>query len=150
MFEDLHLVFVGDGPDEAYLRRMADNAQRSDATHFLPPRTAAAACLAQADVCWVPSVRGGGTQAALEAMLAARPVIVCQVPSLDGLIVNGVSGFYVPPDDKVNMARRTRQILLEPGLAQELGVQARRRALQHFSARAFVERCQRTYLEAAG
>ena len=101
IFEDLHLVFVGDGPDETHLRQMARNLRRDDATHFLQPCRDAAACLAQADVCWVPSVRGGGTQATLEAMLAGRAVIACQVPSLDGLIVDGQSGFCIPPDDKV-------------------------------------------------
>ena len=150
VFEDLHLIFVGDGPDEAYLRQMAQNLRRTDAVHFLPPRAGAAACPAEADVSWVPSLRGGGTQATLEAMLAGRPVIACQVPSLAGLIVDGQSGFCIAPDDKVNLARRTRQLLLDPVLARQLGAQARERALQHFSAKSFVERCQRTYLEAAG
>ena len=36
-FEDLHLVFVGDGPDEAYLRRMADNARRPMRPTFCRP-----------------------------------------------------------------------------------------------------------------
>jgi glycosyltransferase involved in cell wall biosynthesis len=152
VFDDLHLIFVGDGPDEGYLRQIARNARRDYAIHFLQLRAgqSTASYLAQADVCWIPSLRGGGTQAALEAMLAGRPVIASHVPSLDGLIVDGHSGFVIPPDDRVSLARRTRQILVDTGLAESLGTQARRRALQHFSAQSFVERCQRTYLEAAG
>jgi glycosyltransferase involved in cell wall biosynthesis len=150
IFEDLQLIFVGDGPDEAYLRQMARNVRRDDATHFLPPRPGAAGSMAQADVCWIPSVRGGGTQATLEAMLARRPVIACQVPSLDGLIVDGESGYCIPADDKVSMARRTRQILLDPGLGRRLGSQARERVLQHFGAGQFVERCQRIYQQVNG
>ena len=34
VFEDLHLVLVGDGPDEPYLRKMAHDLKCSDATHI--------------------------------------------------------------------------------------------------------------------
>ena len=95
-------------------------------------------------------MRGGGIQVLLEAMLAERPIVATQVPSLEGLIIDGQSGFCTPPDDKVSMARRTRQILLDPALGQQLSAQACKRALEHFSARLFIERYQQTYLAAAG
>ena len=105
--------------------------------------------LADAYVCWIPSRRGGGTQATLEAMLAGRPIVACGVPNLHGLLVDGQSGFVVAPGDKVNLARRTRQILLDTELASRLGDEARQRALHLFAARHFVQRCRRMYLEVA-
>ncbi len=149
LFPDLRLDLVGDGPDRPELERMVENLEVQDVTHFVGTQADVAQCLARADVCWIPSLTGGGTQTALEAMLLGRPVVASQVPSLHGLIADGVSGFCVPPGDKVSLARRTRQIFLEPALAEHLGAQARRRVLDHFSARLFVERCQRTYAEVA-
>jgi len=149
IFEDAHLVFAGDGSDRPGLEKMARDAGCDHLTHFVDPAEGVADCLAQADICWIPSRRGGGGQTTLEAMLASIPVVACQVPSLHGLIIDGESGFIVPPGDKVAIARRTRQLFLDPDLARRLGSQARQRVLRHFSAPLFVERCRQTYQEVA-
>ena len=149
IFPDLQLVFVGEGSDRSELKRLAENIDCGQVTHFIGSQANVSECLALADVCWIPSQTGGGTQTTLEAMLLGRPVVACRVPSLNGLIADGVSGFCIPPGDKVGLARRTRQILLDSALAERLGAQARKRVLDHFSARKFVECCQRTYAEVA-
>ena len=149
IFPDLQLVFVGEGPDRPELERMAENLECGQATQFIGRQFGVSECLALADVCWIPSQTGGGTQTTLEAMLLGRPVVACRVPSLHGLIVDGDSGFCIPPGDKVSLARRTRQILLDGGLAERLGAQARQRVLDQFSARQFIKRFQRTYAEVA-
>ena len=147
IFPDLQLVIVGDGPDRPRLQRLADDLECRSAVHFVGLQDDVAGYLAQADVCWIPSQTGGGTQTTLEAMLQARPIVACRVPSLHGLIVDDDSGFTIVPGDKVSLANRTRRILLDRDLGERLGNQARRRVLEHFPAKRFAEQYQRTYAD---
>lgn len=148
-FPDIHLTFLGDGPDRVPLERFAHCVEYADHIHFVRTFARVDAHLAQADVCWVPSRRGGGTQATLEAMRAGLPIVACQVPNLDGLIVNGVSGFVVPPGNRFALAQRTRQLFLDPDLSARLAAIARHRALHHFAADHLIHRCRRMYQEIA-
>jgi glycosyltransferase involved in cell wall biosynthesis len=149
VFDDVRLRYVGDGPERSSLERFGANLDCTERVEFLGNVADVSSLLAEADICWIPSRRGGGTQATLEAMQAGLPVVACGVPNLHGLIVDGHSGFVIAPGDKVNLARRTRQILIDRELARRLGDQARQRAHNQFAARHFVQRCRRTYLEIA-
>ena len=82
-------------------------------------------------------------------MLLGRPVVASQVPSLHGLIADGVSGFCVPPGDKVSLARRTRQIFLEPALAEHLGAPHTGACWTISPPASLSSACQRTYAEVA-
>lgn len=149
VIDDVRLVYLGEGPERVALERFGQCIECADLVDFTGNVANVHAVLTAAEVCWIPSRRGGGTQATLEAMLASRPVIACQVPNLQGLIADGQSGFVIPPGDKVALARRTRQILLDPQLGTRLGRSARLRVLQHFASSHFVARCRRVYQEVA-
>jgi glycosyltransferase involved in cell wall biosynthesis len=149
VFDDIRLAYLGDGPERPALERFGRAIECDHLIDFAGTCARVEHVLRDADVCWVPSRRGGGTHSTLEAMLAGLPVVACRVPNLHGLIVDGQSGFVVAPGDKVGLARRTRQILIDPALSRQLGHQARRRVVEHFEAGHFLQRCRRMYHELA-
>jgi glycosyltransferase involved in cell wall biosynthesis len=134
VFKDARLVFVGDGPQRAYLEWFAQSLQVTHRVDFLGPCDEAAALLDGADICWAPAPRGAGRQAVLEAMAAGRPVVAADRLALRELIDDERTGFLIAPGDKVALCKRTRGLLLDAGLAQALGAAARQHVSRSFAA----------------
>ncbi len=104
-----------------------------------------------------PTVVGGDKSellglVALEGMAAGRPVIVTQVTSLPELVVDGDTGFVVPPNDLEVLGRRIRQLVENPSLAEQMGARAREHVRDRFSWPAVAGRGLEFYrqLQAAG
>jgi glycosyltransferase involved in cell wall biosynthesis len=148
-FHDLQLVVIGTGPEEARLRRFAGQIPHGANVHFVGPAAETGNILAQVDICWIPSLADGGCQAALEAQAAGCAVIASALPSLREVIASGTTGIFVPPGDKVALARATRDLLVEEPLRRRLGAAGKAWAGANFPAQAFVERCAQAYQEAA-
>ena len=134
LYDDLHLVVLGDGPDRAHLESFARDLQLLERAHFLGRREDVADWLAAADVVWVPSRADGGVNVALEAMSAGRPVIAGRTPELAEVVTEGETGYLVAPGDKVGLARLTRRLLDDAGLRQRLGEAGQQRAGERFAA----------------
>jgi glycosyltransferase involved in cell wall biosynthesis len=126
LFDDVHLVLVGDGPDRANLERFVRGIQLEDHVHFFEACADIRPFLQRADLVWVPSLGDGGVHMTLEALAAGKPVVASDVPSLREIIRDGDSGFLVPPGDKIALSRRTRELLRNPDLARRLGEAGRR------------------------
>jgi glycosyltransferase involved in cell wall biosynthesis len=102
------------------------------------------AFLAAGDVFVHPSRSEGFGQVVIEAMAAARPVVALRIPPLTEVVVDGETGFLVPPGDANAMGAALRRLLSDPGSA-ELGVRGRARALEHFSASRMAEQTLEVY-----
>jgi glycosyltransferase involved in cell wall biosynthesis len=150
LFDDLRLVFVGDGPDRPRVEDFARAVGAAPFVHFLGRRPDVAPYLRRAAAVWVPSRTGGGVCAALEAMAAGRPVVATRVPELTELVADGESGCLVPPGDKASLARATRFLLDDAALARRLGGAAHRRAEEQFTAARMVAECARIYEKLGG
>jgi glycosyltransferase involved in cell wall biosynthesis len=61
---------------------------------------------------------------ALEGMAAGKPVIVTRTTSLPELVVDGVTGYIVPPHDLAALRDRIGLLLRDPELSRQLGAQA--------------------------
>lgn len=87
--------------------------------------------LAAARVFALPSGREGVPTAMLEAMAAARPVVVSDVGHVRTVVTDGVEGYLVPVGDIAALTHRLRRLLADPHLAAEMGEAGRQRARQH-------------------
>ena len=87
------LVIVGDGPEEARLRRLAAGRR----VRFLGRRgpSEVARCMNAADVLALPSEYEGLPTAALEALACGCPVVAMKGTGLDNVIVPMVSGLLL-------------------------------------------------------
>jgi glycosyltransferase involved in cell wall biosynthesis len=68
----------------------------------------------------------------LEAMAWRRPVIATRVGGIPDLVVDGETGYIVPPDDAIALADKIKWLTERPEVAQEMGRRARERLEQEF------------------
>ena len=121
--DGLPLVVVGDGP-------LRD--QVPQAIGFLP-NPELQERLARAAVVAVPSHREGFGVVCLEAMAHGRPVVASAVGGLRDLVVDGETGFLVPPRDRDALRAALERLLADRELRARLGAAARDRAATRFS-----------------
>lgn len=69
----------------------------------------------------------------LEAMASGTPVVASAVGGLQYSVVDGVTGFHVPPHDPAALGARLEQLYRSPSLAQALGLGGLRRARAMFT-----------------
>jgi glycosyltransferase involved in cell wall biosynthesis len=148
LYDDLHLLLVGTGPQEPRLRDFVRITRSTARVHFLGERADLDELLGHAEVVWVPSRADRGTTAALEAMAAGRPVVASRWPGLAEVIAHGETGLLVPPGDKAALARETRGLLDDAGRRQRLGEAGRRRAAERFGVEAMVRGYEALYAQA--
>ncbi|HYT89183.1 MAG TPA: glycosyltransferase family 4 protein [Gemmataceae bacterium] len=148
LYDELRLLLVGDGPDLPRLRRFVARTG-AEAVEFVGARPDVPALMSGAEAVWVPSLADGGVRVALEAMAAGRPVVASRLPGLAEVIVEGETGFLVPPGDKIALARQTRLLLDDVALRARMGQAGRERVLREFSAMAAVSAAGALYEELA-
>lgn len=122
---EARVVIVGDGPEKAALEARAQALGVQDAVIFAGFVDDPAEVYAALDVFVLPSMQEGFGLAALEAMAAAKPVVVSAVGGLPRLVKDGVNGTLVPPGDAAALASGINQLLDNPGQARKLAAQAR-------------------------
>jgi glycosyltransferase involved in cell wall biosynthesis len=143
----LFLVLVGDGPDRASLEEFGRALAFDDfRVRFAGPRPDLAALFTLAEVVWVTHERGG-TDLALEAMAAGRPVVGWKTADLGELVEEGETGFLAARSDRAHLAAQTRRLLDEPALGRRIGETGRARVRERFPVARMVEQFTRVYAE---
>jgi glycosyltransferase involved in cell wall biosynthesis len=88
------------------------------------------------DVLLQPSLWEAMSMVVLEAMAVARPVVVTDVGDNRHVVVEGVTGFVVPPRDTEAMADRLRTLISSEPLRRQLGDAGKERHQQRYTAAA--------------
>lgn len=140
LVDGLHLLLLGDGPDRSRLREFIQISRTTDCVHLLGAWDEVAAWLARAEITWVPSWAPTGVNVALEAMAAGRPVVASHWPELSEVVLDGQTGFLVPPGDKMALARQTRVLLENPEQRRQFGEAGQQRAGRLFAVSDLVRR----------
>ena len=97
------------------------------------------------DVFVLPSQSEGMSNAILEAMAMARPVVATAVGAAPGVIEEGRSGFLVEYGDVEAMAAAITALLKDAERGVAVGEAARRRVLDHYSAASMVSQIEELY-----
>jgi len=82
---------------------------------------------------------------ALEAMASGTPVVASRLGGLAEVVVDGETGFLVPPGDTEALGDRLARLVGDRRLAARLGANARDHVLARFTWRACAERCLAAY-----
>jgi glycosyltransferase involved in cell wall biosynthesis len=90
----------------------------------------------------VPELLG---QTLLEGMACGAPAICTNVASMPEIVLDGITGFVVPPRDPVALRERIRWLLDHPAEGAAMGSAGRRRVLEKFTWPAVVARCLEIY-----
>lgn len=78
-----------------------------------------------------------------EAMAMSKPVITTRIQAHSDFIVDGKTGFYVPPGDQAALRERIAYLLSHPETARAMGRAARKRIEEYYSLDAYNARVAR-------
>lgn len=82
---------------------------------------------------------------AVEAMACARPVVGANVGGIKSTVVDGRTGYLVPPRDPQAVAWRLAVLQGNPDLACNMGDEGLRRAFQHYTWRSVAQQAAAVY-----
>lgn len=131
--QDSTVVIIGDGPQSGELLRYRDAVSCPDHVRFAGHRDDVAALLPHADVYWLGSEYEGQSNALIEAMRAALPVIATDIPGNRDLVIPERTGLLVSVGDRADFARQTHRLLDDCDLATALGEAAREKIATEFT-----------------
>ncbi len=138
-FPQILVCFVGDGPERARLKKLAEEAATSN-VRFIPaqPASRMAEVLSALDVVLVPLKRlslftGALPSKMFEAMGAGVPVIVAIDGEARAVIEKSRGGIYVEPENPHRMAEAILQLYRDSALKKSLGENGRRYVVSHYS-----------------
>jgi glycosyltransferase involved in cell wall biosynthesis len=87
-----------------------------------------------------PAKHACGYAVIAEAMAMGKPVIATKTEMYSDFIVEGETGYHVPPGDADALREKMVYLIANPDEAQRMGQNARRRMEQMFSVEAYCER----------
>jgi glycosyltransferase involved in cell wall biosynthesis len=136
---DLELALVGGGDLFEQTRRLVDVCAARARIHLcgfdVPERW-----LAWADCFVLPSRREGLSNALLEAMVTGLACIANDIPPNREVLDGGAAGVLVPVGDENRLYEAMRQMVVDPGYAEEMGKVALRRARCEYNIAAVAEK----------
>ncbi len=123
------LLIVGDGEHADHLRALAERLDLGSRVRFVGRRSAAEVrgLLAAATALVVPSIYEGMPLVILEAMESGVPVIASAVSGIPEVVVDGETGWLVPPEDSSALGGALTAALSAPDEARRRGAAGRRR-----------------------
>ncbi len=135
---DAHLAIAGDGPMRGLLQRRATELEIADRVHFIGEIEDVRPVLGAIDIFVLPSVAVESfSNAALEAMSMARPVILSDIGGAREMIDDGAEGYVVSPTElTARLPALIAALYAEPRKRLQMGQAARARAVSCFSVAA--------------
>ncbi len=76
----------------------------------------------------------------LEAMRAGLPVVTSDIGALPEVVLDGKTGFVIPPHDPESLAEKILRLAQEPRLRGQMGQESRKRFHDHFSFAVYKKR----------
>lgn len=129
------LLLAGRGELESELKAVCNNLGIAKQVYFLGFRQDVPEILRAIDVFVLPSLREGLPLSIMEAMCSGLPVVASRVGGIPELFGDVEMGSLVDPTDEEDLAASMLALTrLSEQDRQQLGVNARRRALDHFTA----------------
>ena len=142
---DWQLDLVGDGPLREPLQALVEELGLGSQVSFLGYRRDIPEQLAAAQIFVLISKWEGFPRSILEAMRAGLPVIATDVGGVRESVVDGTTGFVVPPGDVAHLRDCLRRLITTPELRACMGEAGRARFEQRFTFDRLVEKTTRIY-----
>ena len=137
--------------DRAYtgqLLELSQTLRHPDSIRFLGHFHQVPALLGLTVIFALPSRSEGLSNALLEAMLSGVPAVATAVGGNPEVVVDGVTGFLVPPEDPASLANAILALLADPAMRCRMGAASQSRVLEKFSQTGMVSQVRSAYLTA--
>jgi glycosyltransferase involved in cell wall biosynthesis len=140
----LKFVLVGDGPDFQVVRETAESLKKVQVL-LTGKRNDVPALLSMSDLFIFPSLHENLSNALLEAMSFALPVVATNVGGNPEVVLHGETGILLPPHNPTAIADAISLLAGDPDLRKKMGIAGRRRIEDHFSIPQWVDRLDQLY-----
>jgi glycosyltransferase involved in cell wall biosynthesis len=147
---DVRFVILGDGELRESLEKQIKDHHLERHVFLAGFRPNALELTKGFDVFAMSSVSEGMCTALVDAMAASKPAVCTTAGGIPEVMVDGVTGFLVPPRDHQAMARRLVELLRDEPLRARMGAAALRRAREAFTVERMVEGTAAVYARMAG
>lgn len=95
----------------------------------------------------LPSYAEGIPKTLIEAASKAKAIITADAPGCRDVVEHGKNGYLVPVRDANSLAERMKEFIANPELAQKMGQEGRKRAVEMFDERIVFEKTLAIYEE---
>lgn len=130
---DAQFVIAGDGPERQRLQALAEELKIQEHVHFIGSTPDIPGVLSMIDIFSLTSHNEAKPVSILEALSCQRPVAATAVGSVNESVIEGVTGFMVPPGDETKMAQRWIDLLTNAPLREKMGDSGREHVIQNSS-----------------
>ena len=129
----VQFLIAGDGSMRGAIEAHIERDNLKDRVHLLGAILDIPAFLASLDGFVLPSISEGFSNAVMEAMAASLPVVATDTGGTRDLVVDGETGFVVPPRDARQLADRLDVLCRDAKLRRKMGEAGRWRVVRHFT-----------------
>jgi glycosyltransferase involved in cell wall biosynthesis len=149
-FPSLRFLWVGDGSLRGQFEsqiRQCGLQDRFILTGLVPPSRIPELANAM-DILVHPSRREGLARALPQGALCGCPCITYDIDGAKEAVIDGKTGFVLPPFDKQKFADALAKLLSDPMLRHSMGAAGRELAINRFDARVMVAALEKVYADA--
>ncbi len=144
-FDNICCLLIGEGPDEAYLKKLISDYGLSDNFIFLGTRYDIPNLLNIMDIFVLPSLREGLPLVVIEAFAACCPVIATNIDGIPEIVMHNKNGLLVPPANVTELAEAIETLLTSEKLRKEFATNGYKTAIEKFDIKKMVESYDRLY-----
>jgi glycosyltransferase involved in cell wall biosynthesis len=144
-----HVVIAGEGPQRYMVENFTRYGEGGKEAIMLGFTRDVRGVYSAADIYVMPSRWEGFGLTAAEAMAAGLPVIATRVLGLKTVVVNGVTGVMIEPNDGIALAEAIETLAKAPELRQRLGRQGLARVQAKYTIAANIAAHEKLYIEVA-
>ncbi len=145
-FPEVTYVIAGGGELEATLKRKARALGIERRVVFTGFRSDTEGLMKQFDVFCLPSLSEGLSSAILAAMASHLPVVATNVGGIPELVVDGETGFLVPPYESKPLFHSLSKLIASRKLRQRMGDKGRKRVEKHLTLGRKLDQTEQLYL----
>ncbi len=124
---DVHLMLVGDGPDEELLKAKVAEMGLEENVTFFPFTSEPAHVFEMIDILVLSSLyKEGLPNVILEAMSMGIPVVASRMAGVPEVVIDGATGWMTEPGDVHGLADAVVRLWEDPAACREMGSEGRR------------------------
>jgi glycosyltransferase involved in cell wall biosynthesis len=131
---DIHLMLVGDGPDEALLRKLAEELGLGNHVSFFPFTSEPDIVFERADITILPSLYKEGLPNVLQESMAMNvPVISSRIGGVPEVVLDGQTGYMFEPGNNDKLAETILKLWTDQEAYRRICLQTREVITKRFN-----------------
>ena len=142
---NVRLMLVGDGTLRKKIWKQSQTLGNDNRVLFTGIRKDIPLILSSLDIFVLPSRWEGLPLVLLEAMAAGLPIVATAVGGIPEVVVDGETGFLVPPEDPEALASAITRLIEDSVLRKKFGKAGYKRVKQHFNIQEASRRTEELY-----